>query len=97
MLTFSLVAMGATPDEVFRSASRSVVVVQVQNSHGELLASGSGVVIAPGRVATNCHVVRSDRLPDHGVYMVGVGRDLRNAVLARSSDDADVCILQVQI
>ncbi len=86
----------ATPDEVFRIASPSVVAIQVLDAGGQLLATGSGVVIAPDRVATNCHVVRSPKLPSVRVLMVGGGQMFRVATLERGSANADVCILGVR-
>jgi len=45
------------PEQVFEKASPSVVTVQTLDSTGHLIGFGSGVVIAPGEVVTNCHVV----------------------------------------
>jgi len=89
-------AFGAAPEEVFRIASRSVVVVQVHDERGRTLATGSGVVIAPERVATNCHVVRPKGLRGPRIYLAGAGRELRNASIEQGSDGADVCILRVR-
>lgn len=86
----------ATPDEVFSIASRSVVAIQVLDRSGALLATGSGVVIAPDRVATNCHVVRSPRLPATRALLVGGGLSFRAATLERGSASADVCILDAR-
>jgi S1-C subfamily serine protease len=88
--------VAATPDEVFRIASRSVVVIQALDRGGALLATGSGVVIAPDRVATNCHVVRSPLLPASRVLLVGGAMSFRAATLERSDPAADVCILHAR-
>jgi serine protease Do len=45
------------PEQVFEKASPSVVTVEALNAAGNVVGFGSGVVIAPGEVITNCHVV----------------------------------------
>src|SRR6185295_9193166 len=45
------------PEQVFEKASPSVVTVATFNATGRIVGFGSGVVIAPGEVITNCHVV----------------------------------------
>jgi len=45
------------PHEVFLKASPSVVTVNTLDATGQVAGFGSGVVIAPGEVITNCHVV----------------------------------------
>src|SRR5262245_19894479 len=45
------------PQEVFLRASPSVVTVNTLDAMGQVVGFGSGVVIAPGEVITNCHVV----------------------------------------
>ncbi len=45
------------PEQVFEKASPSVVTVQTLDATGSIIGFGSGVVIAPGEVITNCHVV----------------------------------------
>jgi S1-C subfamily serine protease len=95
-LIASTAARAAAPDEMFRVASRSVVVIQALDRGGALLATGSGVVIAPDRVATNCHVVRSPLLPASRVLLVGGAMSFRAATLERSDPEADVCILHAR-
>lgn len=59
ILTFLALPAGAaelTAAEVFRVASPSVVVVHGVDQAGARVAQGSGVVIAPEVVVTNCHV-----------------------------------------
>lgn len=43
--------------KAFESASKSVVVVHSINLRGEEVALGSGIVVAPGEIVTNAHVV----------------------------------------
>jgi hypothetical protein len=71
------------------AASASVLRVEVQRAQGGL-SLGSGVVVAPERVATNCHVTR-----DGGQAFVIRG-GARWAVESQSSDAYhDVCVLRV--
>lgn len=51
-------AQAGTPEEVFARVSPSVVVVAVIGENKKVTSFGSGVVIGPGRVVTNCHVAR---------------------------------------
>lgn len=59
-----------TSEVVFKKASPSVVTVKIFSSDDKrLLVQGSGVVIGPGTVVTNRHVVESGgeiRVIDHG-------------------------------
>lgn len=50
------VAADLKPSEIFRIASPSIVVMQAIDHHGKPVAQGSGVVIAPGLIVSNCHV-----------------------------------------
>lgn len=51
-------AQAGTPEEVFARVSPSVVVVAVIDAHNKVTGFGSGVVVGPGKVVTNCHVAR---------------------------------------
>ena len=54
-------------------------------------ALGSGVILSPGRVATNCHVV------EEGVsYRVGRGKQLVPASLYAEDRDKDICLLDAK-
>lgn len=57
-------AFALTPEQVFERAARSIVTIATLDSQGALDSFGSGVVIAPLEVVTNCHVVK-------GASMVG--------------------------
>ncbi len=48
-----------SPQEIFKRASPSVMVVESLDAKGLVTAFGSGVVIAAGRVVTNRHVIES--------------------------------------
>lgn len=50
-----------TPAEVFAQVSPSVWRVQTLDADGLLLGQGSAVVVAPGTLVTNCHVLAKAR------------------------------------
>ena len=91
------IAIGATParpniaERVFENTWRSVVVVTNGNSQG------SGVIIRPNIVATNCHVV------DEGGTIAVYKSDNRradtdtafSATIRHSDTDKDFCLLDV--
>ena len=85
-LVVSTPAMAKTPSQVFEEVSASVVVVEVYDARGTQIGQGSGVIIAPGEVATNCHVLKdADRLQvRHG--------QVRHPARVRLSDaERDLC------
>lgn len=55
-LTSTVAAM--PPSELFAKASPSVVVVETTDAKGKRSGQGSGVVVGPGLVVTNCHVLK---------------------------------------
>lgn len=87
-----------TAQQVFSAASRSVVIVESQrvraNAPPEILARGSGVVVAKNRVLTNCHIVENGDLV--GVRPVGGSRvrPLIGTVVSQDVD-ADLCLVKV--
>jgi len=85
-LVASTPAIAKTPSQVFEEVSASVVVVEAYDARGAQIGQGSGVIIAPGEVATNCHVLKdADRLQvRHG--------QVRHPAQVRLSDgDRDLC------
>ena len=85
-LVASTLAMAKTPSQVFEAVSASVVVVEVYDARGTQIGQGSGVIIAPGEVVTNCHVLKdADRLQvRHG--------QVRHPARVRLSDaERDLC------
>lgn len=54
----SAAAPALDPETIFERASASVVTVYAANRAGEVFSQGSGVVVQPGRVLTNCHVLK---------------------------------------
>ena len=57
LVAIALHAEALEPEQVFEKASPSVVTVETLDITGSIVSFGSGVVIAPGEVITNCHVV----------------------------------------
>ena len=81
-------AVALTPAEVFSIASPSIVVVRALDKKLRDIASGSGVVIRSGLIATNCHVLNAGT---H--YLAGrIGR-FNPATLVDADIDRDLCLL----
>lgn len=81
-----------TPAEIYAQVAPSVVAVETFNSLGrELISMGSGVVVGPGCVATNKHVVERGFLP-----RVKAGEDRLAARVSHAHPSADLCQLQVE-
>lgn len=70
-------------EQIYARASNSVVVVTVSDGQG------SGVVVAPEIVLTNCHVTK------HGNATVQYRKAKYAAVMVAGSEDLDYCILKV--
>ena len=92
------IAIAATParpniaEQVFENTWRSVVIITNGNNQG------SGVIIRPNIVATNCHVVNED-----GTIAVYKSDNRRAdtdtafpATIRRSDTDKDFCLLDVR-
>jgi tetratricopeptide (TPR) repeat protein len=74
--------------ELFRQLTASVLKVEARNGDGSV-SIGSGVLVAPGIVATNCHVTRNARAIEL------VRGALRYGVDAQHSEiEYDLCLLQ---
>lgn len=85
-LVASTPAMAKTPSQVFEEVSASVVVEEVYDASGTQIGQGSGVTIAPGEVATNCHVLKdADRL------QVRHGQVRHQARVRLSDTERDLC------
>jgi serine protease Do len=77
-------------EQVFSEASPSIVRILVSDSSGQVVKQGSGVVIARGRVITNCHVTQG---ASH--VMVKSGANSRSANPYVSDEEFDLCSLDV--
>lgn len=90
-LSLSAAAQPAlTPEQLFERVSPSVWVVHTLDSERRPLMQGSAVVIGPGRMVTNCHVLR-------GARAVSVGRENMSfgATLEHPDTERDMCLLKV--
>jgi len=79
-----------SPEEVFETVSQSVVTIVAVNAHGRAIGLGSGVVVRPQLVTTNCHVLRN---ADAAAVMYQERRYAANVV--DSMVDRDLCLLSV--
>ena len=77
-------------EDIFNQVSQSVVRINVANAAGAPVATGSGVVIGPGSVITNCHVaLRGDLLE------VKLADAAYSATVEVANEDRDLCLLGV--
>lgn len=94
-LVWYLLALTSAPasaldpaEEAFENASPSVVVVETLDATGTVVVFGSGVVIAPGEVITNCHVLK-----DGVTWRVRKAEDLSPAYVRFYDEARDLCQL----
>lgn len=80
-----------TPDQVFNKVKDSIVVIKTLDSKGLLKSQGSGVIISPGRIATNCQVVKGGAF-----YKVCRGKQIVAADMYAEDQDKDICILNAR-
>ena len=77
-----------SPEEVFETVSQSVVTIVAVDAHGRAIGLGSGVVVRPRLVTTNCHVLRN---ADAVMYQ----ERRYGAKVVDSMVDRDLCLLSV--
>ncbi len=83
-----LPVFATTPAQVFEKVKDTVVSVRTLDAHGNVKNEGSGVIVAPGRIATSCQVL------DGGtVYMAGGSGLMAPAVLFAEDGDRGICLL----
>lgn len=81
---------GKTAEEIYALRSPSIALIQVFSPTGAQVAIGSGVMIAPEVLITNCHVTRS------GVqYKARIGKQLLAATVIMADEEYDLCRLSV--
>lgn len=80
-----------TPDQVFDKVKDAIVVVKTFDSKGMLKIQGSGVIISPGRIATNCQVVKGG-----ASYKVCRGKQIVPAAMYAEDQNRDICILNAR-
>jgi serine protease Do len=81
-----------SPEAIFERAAPSVVTVYAADRRGKVLSQGSGVVVGPGHVLTNCHVLKG---ADH----VGVRTTTATATasLVEVKLDYDLCLMRATL
>lgn len=79
-----------TPSQVFDRVASSVVIVDVRDGTGGQVGLGSGVIVDPSVVITNCHVA------DKGVSLsVRQGSQSVPAYVTAADRDRDICVLRL--
>lgn len=87
----SLPARALEPSQVFDKVSPSVWIVRTFDGAERPVGQGSAVVIGPGRVVTNCHVLAKSK-----VVMVRRRNVMYEAKLEHADAPRDLCILQIE-
>lgn len=77
-------------EELYAELSPSVARINVFDSSGKGIATGSGVVIGQGEVITNCHVTRGG-----SQLQVKVGANVYSANVTTADEELDLCRLHV--
>ena len=81
----------SNPETLYATAAPSVMVIEAVNGNDQTYGRGSGVVIGPQRVITNCHVI------DRAVSIkVKTGSTEHSATSGISDTYLDLCVLQVE-
>lgn len=78
-------------ERVFKKVSPAVVTVLAFDEQGRQEGQGSGIITAPGRVVTNCHVVREARS-----LKVVSGASQHEAVWTLRAPELDLCLLDAK-
>ena len=92
MVSITAIAETLSPGQLFKRVSPSVVAVKVYNQRDKLLGFGSGVVIAKGVVATNCHVLKAKSAQYAEIEHAGKKFD---AIVGDVDAERDLCTLKV--
>jgi serine protease Do len=79
-----------TPQQVYARASRSVVMVYAADAERKIVGRGSGVLVHPELVATNCHVIAR-------AMLIRVRHEVRhwNGRLVAYDTERDLCMVAV--
>jgi serine protease Do len=83
-------ASSRSAEQLFSDVSGSIVRVLGSDSGGRVIQQGSGVVTAPGRVITNCHVAKGA-----AQLNVKLGAATRPAKIYVADEELDLCSLDV--
>jgi tetratricopeptide (TPR) repeat protein len=85
------VAPTASPQELFKRLAPSVFVVETLDEKGSVVATGSGVALAPDLVVTNKHVIE-----DGVAWRIRQGSKAWPAMLSHLDADHDLCGLKAE-
>lgn len=77
---------------IFQRLSPSVFVIEALDKRGSVVATGSGVMVGPGQVVTNKHVIEQGT-----AWTISHGREVWPASVARVDVAHDLCELKVPI
>jgi len=84
------IGAGKSAEEIYALRSPSIALISVFSPSGIQVAIGSGVMIEPQVLITNCHVVRS------GVqYKAKIGKEVLPATVIMADEEFDLCRLGV--
>lgn len=89
-LFFPVSVYGKSPEQIFQEVSPSIVTIHALDRDSNVISIGSGVVMAPNVVVTNCHVIE-----DTAHLSVFSGKTLHTGTLRTSDPDRDLCELAV--
>ena len=91
LLLWAVPAGALSPEEVFEKVAPSIVVVHVHTGDEKPSALGSGLIVEPDQVVTNCHVLTA------GLKTYVSKQDRRFSAELRFADvDRDLCLLAVR-
>ena len=84
-------AAALAPEELFDKVSKSIYVIHTWDGQGKRLSLGSGVVVGPEQVITNCHVLR-----EASSVAIHRGNVSYGAELEFPDPERDLCQLKVK-
>jgi tetratricopeptide (TPR) repeat protein len=85
-----VIATAKTPEQIFQQASQSIVVIHAQDSDGNLVNQGGGVVTGRELVTTNCHVIEGAASLE-----VFYRYEAYAATAAAANEERDLCQIRV--
>ncbi|MDP2030086.1 MAG: tetratricopeptide repeat protein [Thiobacillus sp.] len=89
-LLFAAPALAEEAAQVFERVRGAVVTIETRDERGEPESQGSGVVIAPEQVVTNCHVIADADT----IQATLLGKPFKASLLRRDAP-RDLCLLGV--
>ena len=89
-LLFATAAQAEDAAQVFERVRGALVTIETRDERGEPESQGSGVVIAPEQVVTNCHVIEDADT----IQAIRLGKSFRASLLRRDAS-RDLCLLGV--